>query len=383
MIHTTTPIRRVPIRSAIMLSLLALTACTAWGEAPRRASTRSRVITQGPQQTQTTTPDSAVERTSRKGFVIDRRPVKAINTFNGNLADPNGRQARWASDDDTAIAWLKSRLDLGYRDGFRRFVLILPSGVDRSIDPKTKRRVIMSASHWLPMSPARRARLAVFFPQWIADHPGVTLGYYAGFDIDPEPKDVDYVGHKIPKFDDTNDRQAMYDIMAPWIEQAGFTEIWWDYTSTFARRDQAVQLSQWLAKKGIHAGGEAVPIVLPKYNGKLDERYLRSMPWMALLSYFRQFDPDETWRVDPKTTEVFLGFRGGPKETPTDLELLNAFQRGFIPWVYADNLGAHVMKLWKQANGEGISFAPPSVSPTTQTPTNRRSRRANSRRVNN
>lgn len=378
---------------ALVAGLAVLTACTAMGDGPR-----SRRATSDAEQTRKTAEsveapqananaveaeqfDVTPEQAAANGFSMDRRPVRMINTFNGNPADPHGRHPGWAKDDVQAIQWLENQLNSAWSRGYTRFVLNLPAGRDRSIDPNTGRVVFMSASHWLPMSEMRRQLLADFCRSWLADHPGATLGLYSGFDLDPDPSDIDYIGHYIPDFSKEEDREAMYDLIKPWIEECGFSEVWWDVASKADRRDEAVRFSQWLDAQGVKAGGEAVPRVWPGYNGKLDDRYLESMPWMALITYFRLHDSKQKWTADPNTTEAFIAFRAGDK--PTDLEMLNAFQRGFIPWVYSGTLDERVWKLWNQANGNGIVFpaqrinANPSDSATKdgkQKRTRRRSR---------
>lgn len=343
--------------------LAALTACSALGDGPR-SRRAGESDTKAAESAASGAPevssvlaeqfDVPVAQAAMTGFPIDRRPVRMINTFNGNPDDPHGRHRLWAQSDTKAIQWLERELNRAWRNGYTRIVLNLPAGRDRSFDPKTGKVVYMSASHWLPMSETRRNKLAAFCRSWLAEHPGATLGLYSGFDLDPDPTDINYLGHTIPDFSDEADREAMYGLIQPWIEECGFSEVWWDVSSKPDRRDEAVRFSQWLSQMGIKAGGEAMPRVLPSYNGKLDQSYLKAMPWMALVPYFRLHDGNQQWEVDPNTTEAFYAIR--PGDDATDLEILSAFQRGFIPWVYSASLDDRVLKLWNQANGNGIIF---------------------------
>ncbi len=378
---------------ALAAGMAVLASCTALGDGPRSRkapadSKESKTTQAAPEvpQLNANSPaelfDVAPEQAAAIGFNVDRRPVRMINTFNGNPADPHGRHPGWAEEDTKAIKWLERELDRAWARGYTRIILNLPAGRDRSIDPKTGKGVYMSASHWLPMSEARRDRLSAFCRKWLDAHPGATLGLYTGFDLDPDPSDMNYIGHTIPDFSVEADREAMFDLIQPWIEECRFTEVWWDVASKADRRDEAVRFSQWLGARGIKAGGEAMPRVWPGYNGKLDDRYLNSMPWMALATYFRLHDSKQKWTVDPNTTEAFFAVRAGDK--PTDLELLSAFQRGFIPWVYSGTLDDRVWKLWNQANGNGVIFQTqqnPNAAPnsdknkTTSVPDGRRRQR--------
>jgi len=351
--------------------LIALTACAALAVGPRQRTTRSN---SSPQPTAQQSPQSATSAS----FDIDRRPVRAINMFNGNLADPNGKQAKWASDDATAIRWLRSTLDRNVAKGYTRFVFILPAGVDRSIDPATGRKVPMAASQWEPLPPSRKSSLKAFLAEWLPRHPAVTIGYYAGFDLDPDPSDINYAGHTVPDFNKESDRLAMQRLVTPWIDQIGVKEIWWDTASKSNRRDQAVLFSHWLAQRGVKAGGEAMPRVWPNYNGTLDTKYLNAMPWMALINYYHQYDPKNRWTAGPRTTEAFVGLRGGEKNT-SDLDLLGFFRRGFIPWVYAYSLEDRVIKLWRQANGAGLQFPHTQTTPGSELGTSQSKNKTRSR----
>lgn len=352
-------------RLALLTGMVALSACAALGDSPRsRSAARVQTKTQAtPAQAPEATPntnapaqspaesqaqsqaqsgsDTPQSANGRARFQVDRRPVKAINTFNGNHGHPYSLHPQWGSDDVTAMAWLEKQLNMSYANGYRRFVLILPGGRDRDTH-------LMSGSHWYPMSLQRRARLAEFFPRWIAEHPGVSLGLYTGFDIDPDPTTTEYANHYLAYFDNKAQRDRLWAQMAPWFEICGFTEIWWDYASPPGRRDEAVKFSQWLAEKGIKGGGEAMPRVLPDYDGNLDQEYMTAMPWMALPKYFRVHDSAKKWRVDPETTEAFFAMRGG--DEVTDEELYSVFERGFIPWVYSTNMDERVMRIWNQVN---------------------------------
>lgn len=364
---------------AFSLSLAVMSAYAALGDQPNRrrapqpAEAKTPAISSAPvkaakQIESTKAADSAAA--SANGFNPDRRPVRAINMFNGNPKNPHGLQDKWNDDDATAIEWLKGELERNHAKGYTRFVFILPAGVDRSIDPTTNKPMNMPSSHWLPMAPSRRHALKEFVLQWLPAHLGVTLGLYTAFDLDPNPHDINFVGHTTPRFENESDRNRVYELIRPWVEEIGMTEIWWDLASSPQRRENALKFSQWLAERGVRAGGEAAPRTLPNYDGTLDASYTQGMPWMALTNYFRKFDPKQQWRVDPTTTEVFIGMRGGDN-TPTDQEIISAIQRGFIPWVYAYSLEDRAMNHWNTVQPQQGSLQAPAkqnANPATKQP---------------
>ncbi len=277
------------------------------------------------------------------GLYPDRRPVRAIACFNGSPRHPGMLNDEWGSSDDAhAIAWLRSELERGLEEGYTRFSLTLPGGKD----PNQK---FFSSSHWATMSARRQRMLARFCQEWLAAHPETTLGLYSGFDIDPTPTTVKFDGHRPPRIGNESDRRSMFARTLPWVEQCGFTEIWWDATSKSNRRGPAMHYGRMMMERGIRIGGEAIPRAGAK-SSELDREAIETMPWVGLVVYFDRWDPDWTWEVDPETTELFIAIR--PTDPGTDEQLLSAFRRGFIPWVHGRKKDDRVMRLWRQVQRE-------------------------------
>lgn len=287
-------------------------------------------------------PAPATQATTKE-FIPDRRPVRAIPCFNGEPRNPLGLQYYWSQNDRTAFDWFDKQLTKGLGEGFTRFVVILPAGRLRAERAVGERSVPMGSSQWEPQSAGRKFAWRTFLPRWLAAHPGCTVGVYLGFDIDPEPNDVNFSNHRIPDVRTIDDVRAMKQLAAPWLD-IGMTEVWWDAASKIDRRAHAMALAPSLRMMGMRAGGEAMPRLVSHPNA-LDPDAIEAMPWMALIEYHRKWDPTRSWRVDPETTELFIGLRGG--ENATDAELRSAFERGFIPWTYAPGISRSVMRVWR------------------------------------
>ncbi len=202
----------------------------------------------------------------------------------------------------------------------------------------------MASSQWEPQSEARQQAWREFLPRWLANHPGCTVGVYAGFDIDPNPKDVSFRDHRAPNSAKLEDVRDMKRLATPWLD-IGMTEIWWDTAGKPDRRRHAMAIAQNLRELGMQAGGEAMPRDFSSPGKReLDREAVHAMPWMALVPYFRQWDKNHSWRGDPNETELFIGLRGGDK--PTDAEMRSAFERGFVPWVYSPTLSERALRIW-------------------------------------
>ncbi len=283
------------------------------------------------------------------GFTPDRRPVRAIPCFNGSSANQYGLQPDWANPDvEIAVAWLEERLLAGVEEGYTRFVLTLPAGRDFNAE-------YFSSSHWWPQAPERREALGRFFRAWFDAHPETTLGVYTGFDLDPTPEDVEFSGHRVPQAEDAADVAALIDLHLHWFTECGFSEVFFDATSRFVRRNEVTLLVDEFSALGVRVGGEAMPR-LSFYPNRLSESDIETMAWVALVPYFELWDPEGAWIADPGRHELFVALT--PESIANEELVQDILSRGFIPWVHGSggDIGLRARELWFAHRPDQIEF---------------------------
>ena len=310
---------------------------------------------------------------SSPAFVVDRRPVGVVQMWNGSFQqNPYGFAEWWYDHEDRpgyygqlpfqpvrnecgeivsvngyilprVVQNLLDRLDAGFANGWRRFVLYLPAGgVRDQLGP-------FSSSQWWPMPEWKREALQVYLKAWVLAHEvdNVTLGVYMGYNIDnpctichvkncrehttrvgacteSQPNNYEYEeppppppcptcdtppdtsiapGHFPILADECHyqlacgsadramnhaplpaslaDAQSMYLNVQPWVE-AGVTEV---YLDAAAHPSVTAAFLDW-AKAPMFAGrvrlgGEAVPLVGSPGQFTLDGTAVVRAPWVA------------------------------------------------------------------------------------------------------
>jgi hypothetical protein len=262
---------------------------------------------------------------------VDRRPIRVVSLWNATKLTPVGLNTGWAAPDGPQ--WLKRQLEQGHAEGYRRWLLILPAGHPPG-------QLQMPMSQWLPIDAEKRARTVEILRQFRAEHSGghdphgrIEIYVYVGWV--PHPPDS-------LRIEDRRGADPMSEIqhvhwMRPtiegWIMEAGLDGVWFDWASSAPNRANLVVYARALATLGIKVGGEAVPIDRRGGGFDLSEEAFQA-PWFALAREMKTWDPDRRWRVDPATTELFVGLSThGPGFTEQDI--LDWHARGFGFVVYS------------------------------------------------
>jgi len=330
-------------------------------------------------------------------FILDRRPVAAINLFRGyDGVTPWGLNDKWwrggvpnewwnlpnhhgvDSGYQQGVDWLIDELDDAYDAGYRRISLILPAGrhYTQNSTGDLEFSDWMGSNHWHVLSQERRNLLSERIPEWLDSHPDAVLGIYQGFDVDETLNDIDFStsSSHTPNVNNPADIEAHYASLEPWVD-LGFKEVFWDFASTLERREASVYLfDYYLENYGLRAGGEAhyrefegcngLSCTNLHYYGNLDSYYTSNIPAMALPRYFYQWDPAfedhnesklagsspnalgaDPWIVDPENTELFIAYKSGEFN---ETVVIDVVQRGFIPWTYAKGLYDETMDIWNE-----------------------------------
>ena len=277
-------------------------------------------------------------------LAIDRRPVRMINCFNGDLNDPLMRAAWWA-DDETAVTDLETRLSGGYLVGYRRFMLILPAGYPHN-------QHLMPSSQWLTMPRERRHRLMALLPRWKerTRDPSVKIYVYAGFAL-ADPRKLEMPEQRDAETPDITRDWAWFQAnWRGWIEDCRIDGIGFDNSSNPKHVAAFVRVARVLSIAGIKCIGEAIPFVSKDGELALAEE-VKQAPWFALDQFIANRDKRRRWRFDPTTTECGVGFResmrvpGRERRATTERDVREFVSRGLIPYVYTSKWDEVVMEL--------------------------------------
>lgn len=281
---------------------------------------------------------SGFELPSPDEFVPDRRPAVMVNLFGGSCINPpSGGPDGWIDNGDAngndvpdSVDWLLERLDVRYAEGWRRIILYLPAGAYAG--------QYLASSQWWPMPEIKRIYLTQRLPLWLAAHPTVSLGIYAGFEIkDPctlcmvscvtcadcgSGGGCDFCpecqGVSLARAPDTTDAEDMCVVrhnLEPWIN-AGITEVWFDRGGgpDPAHYEATMRLEGDPDYRGrVRFAGEPVVSHSPDGAAKLPlESAVTRLTWLARRRYLENASataPPGAWDFDPQTTEVIAWFR--------------------------------------------------------------------------
>ena len=289
---------------------------------------------------------------------IDRRPVRMVNCFNGDLNDPLRRAPWWAGDEWRA--GFASRLETAYNQGYRRFMLILPAGHPQG-------QHLMPSSQWLTLPDERREWLLDWLPAWIAAHRGATVYVYMGFAL-AEPTSLVMPSQAGAQTPSILDNWPWFQANLRGLIDCGVTGFGFDNASNPKHVASFVETARVLSIAGIKCIGEAIPtqeLGADRLVQPSNERF--QAPFFALDQFIEQRDPERRWRFNPRTTECGVGLRASMKiagqdaRVPVTEELIRNFvQRGLIPYVYASKWDEVVM----QTERERLATDPPASDDT-------------------
>jgi hypothetical protein len=284
----------------------------------------------------------------------DRRPVRAIDLYNGaySASNPWGLKSVWLKQ---GVPWLCQEMDTAYQTGFRRFMWSLPAGraKGRRVDwPSAQWQVLNDCGiHTTSPSSTVHADLASLITPWLSDRPDVQIIIYLGGVI-KSPTDRDVTCAWIPDPANARDRRIMHANFDGFVAlspnrarpQIGF---WFDNSSPADKRDRELAVVEWLRGLSIWAGMEAVTNDTIDGKNLPKMQFVRQVPMFGLRQFFDVANR-AAWRFDPDKSQIGF-FLAGYSHSLSDLEgralLKHYHEHGFILGTYSKRWESTTMSI--------------------------------------
>jgi hypothetical protein len=240
-------------------------------------------------------------------FEIDRRPVVMLQVWNATYGAGNswGVGVRYRGND--AGEQIVRELDRLYDQGWRRIMLLTPTGGPRYA------MLNKTYGEWYARPRPWQQNMTTHISQWKQSHPDATLGVYLG---------IMHRDGSLPL------EREFERYLGPWLNM-GITEFGFDNSALVELRDIFFSIDAWLKERGARAVMEAYGRVSGR---ELDYSVVGTVPAMALRTYVDYVDPTRKLSFDPEMTEMWIGIGRGEPIDPDEVRSLR--DRGFVILIY-------------------------------------------------
>tara|TARA_B100000614_G_scaffold262909_1_gene300726 strand:+ start:199107 stop:200831 length:1725 start_codon:yes stop_codon:yes gene_type:complete len=261
-------------------------------------------------------------------FVVDRRPVAAINTYGGLYDQTPTGQARWFYEPGGVQKLIENKIIPMMEIGYERFMMWLPAG--------SNRQRFMASAQWGPLPEYRKQEFRDVLGPFLKSNPHIDFGIYMGYKIhDPFSLRMPDNEIQAPDLSLDSHRYWFRQTIQPWVD-IGAKWFFADASSPEDLREGASEIADMLSIFNLKYGGEALPSRrLDSGEWEVNAEYLREMPWCCIHRYACIRDPELKWRFDPKTTEVGCVFSGHSENDGYVMdfdEIENRIAQGYVPW---------------------------------------------------